>query len=268
MPPCTNRQGSPPGADHFVRLRAPAHSLNEIVERPALALGFPHDELGRVQFHHIELEPLATRRELNGQALGGGDEPKMLRQCQHRLAALKLAATTHVRPRFASLQRDIHDFPLGVGWMDLHKGFVARYCEVTIHLDIAIKLSGHAVGADALAVDADAALARAEDADAAFARADDANAAVARAEDSSADITRRLHAVGSVGGQGYDRWRPHHAGGKASGPLLGPTHCLLLSLPGPSREGGLACSTPLNSRMCPLTRAENHAKWPFLIIKL
>ncbi len=211
-------------------LRAPAHSLNEIVERPALALGFPHDELGRVQFHHIELEPLATRRELNGQVLGGGDEPKMLRQCQHRLAALKLAATTHVRPRFASLQRDIHDFPLGVGWMDLHKGFVARYCEVTIHLDIAIKLSGHAVGADALAVDADAALARAEDADAAFALAEDAaaavalavdaaaaladasdadeaaalandaDAAVARAEDANADITRGLHAVGSVGG--------------------------------------------------------------------
>src|SRR2546423_1692717 len=194
MPPCTNRQGSPLGADHFVLLRAPAHSLNEIVERPALDLDFAHDELGRVSFDHVELEPLATRRELNGQALGGGDEPKMLRQCQHRLAALKLAATTHVRPRFASLQRDIHDFPLGVGWMRLHKGFVARYCEVAIHLDIAIKLSGHAVGADALAVEADAALARAEDADAAFARAEDADAAFALAENAAAALALAVDA--------------------------------------------------------------------------
>ncbi len=49
-------------------LIAPAHSADEIVERTALALGFPHDELCRVQFHHIELQPLATRRELDGQA--------------------------------------------------------------------------------------------------------------------------------------------------------------------------------------------------------
>src|SRR6266567_6192830 len=82
------RQGLPLGAYHFVLLIAPAHSLNEIIERPALALGFQRDELRRVQFHHVELQPLATRRELNGQAFGGGDEPEMLRQCQHRLAAL------------------------------------------------------------------------------------------------------------------------------------------------------------------------------------
>src|SRR5690348_18214024 len=78
MPACSDRQDSPLGADHFVLLKAPAHSVNEIVERPALALGFPHDELCRVQFHHVELQPLATRRKLNSQACVFGDEPKML----------------------------------------------------------------------------------------------------------------------------------------------------------------------------------------------
>jgi hypothetical protein len=66
--PITDRQELPLGADHFVRLRAPAHALNEIVEHPALPLRFPHDELRRVRFHQIELQPLATRCELNGQA--------------------------------------------------------------------------------------------------------------------------------------------------------------------------------------------------------
>src|SRR6266851_1985674 len=94
---------------------------------------------------------------MNGQAFAGGDESEMLRQCQHRLTALKLAAATHIRPRFASFQRDIHDFPVGIGRMPLHKGFVARYREVAIHLDIAIKLSGQAAGTRA--EDADAALA-------------------------------------------------------------------------------------------------------------
>lgn len=80
MEPRTNRQGLLLGADHFVLLIAPAHSLNEIVKRPALALGFPHNELRRVQFHYIELEPLAARRELNSQAFIGGDETEMLGQ--------------------------------------------------------------------------------------------------------------------------------------------------------------------------------------------
>src|SRR6266568_6651111 len=203
MPPCTDRQGSPLGADHFVLLKAPAHSLNEIVERPALALGFQHDELRRVQFHHVELQPLATRRELNGQAFGGGDEPEMLRQCQHRLAALKLAAATHIRPCLASLQCDIHDFLIGVGRMRLHKGFGARsrYREVAIHLDIAIKLSGKATVA--LAKDADAIIALAEDASAVDAEAPDANvvmagafnadATVARASDAGAPDTSAIH---------------------------------------------------------------------------
>jgi hypothetical protein len=48
MEPRTDQQGLPLGADHFVLLMAPTYSLNEIVERPALALSFPHDELGRV----------------------------------------------------------------------------------------------------------------------------------------------------------------------------------------------------------------------------
>src|SRR6266568_4274284 len=121
----------------------------------------------------------------------------MLRQCQHRLAALKLAAATHIRPRFASLQRDIHDFPLGVGRMRLHKGFGARYREVAMHLDIAIKLSGQTV--DALAVDADAAkaftpdagassVADAPDADVGGAAAPDADAAAAVADDALAAV--------------------------------------------------------------------------------
>jgi hypothetical protein len=64
----TDQQGLPLGADHFVLLIAHTDPVNEIVERPALALRFPHDELRRVQFHYIELQPLAARGELNGQA--------------------------------------------------------------------------------------------------------------------------------------------------------------------------------------------------------
>jgi len=185
--PAQIARGLPLGADHFVLLIAPTHSLNEIVERPALALGFPHDELCHVQFHYVELEPLATRRELNGQAFAGGDESEMLRQYQHRLAALKLAAATYIRPRFASLQRDIHDFLIGIGRMRLHKGFVARYREVAIHLGIAIKLSSKAV--DALAKDADAAVAEAPDAGAPAALAKDAGrAAVALAPADVGDV--------------------------------------------------------------------------------
>ncbi len=123
-------------------LIAPAHSADEIVEQAALALRFPHDELRCIQFHHIELQPLAARREMNGQAFGGGDELEMLRQRQHRFAALELAAATHIRPRFASLQRDIHDFPAGIGRMRLDKAFGARRREGAVHLDIAIKQSG------------------------------------------------------------------------------------------------------------------------------
>jgi hypothetical protein len=280
MPAYTDRQGLPLGADHFVLLKAPAYSLNEIVERPALALGFPHDELRRVQFHHVELQPLATRRELHGQAFSRGNKSEMLRQCQHCLAALKLAAATQVRPRFASLQRDIHDFPLGVGRMRLHKGFVARYREVALHLDIALKISSqaalaHAVdagaavadsahggtavagssdagaagaladdagAAGAVADDAVAAIALAEDADAAIALAEDADSTVADAMHAEAAITPGIHAVGPVGARGCDCWRPHHAAGKGSGPLWGHTHWLLLSLNVPSREVGIACS--------------------------
>src|SRR5438067_691159 len=109
----------------------------------------------------------------------------MLWQCQHRLAALKLAAATHIRPRFASLQRDIHDFPLGIGRMRLHKGFVPRDREVAIHLDIAIKLSGQA------------ATARAEDADAAHAVTANAGAALAPAEDADDSLAAAVDAVGT-----------------------------------------------------------------------
>src|SRR6266702_474990 len=124
----------------------------------------------------------------------------MLRQCQHRLAALKLAAATHIRPRFASFQRDIHDFRIGVGRMRLHKGFGARYREVAMHLDIALKLSGQA--SDALAEDAGAAIevdaeGDAPDADA-VALALDASAAAATAEDGVAAVTTGIHAFGSV----------------------------------------------------------------------
>ena len=177
-------------------LIAPAHSADEIVEPAALALGFPHDKLGRIQFYHVELQPLAARREMDGQVLVGSDEPEMLRHRQHRFAALELAAATHIRPRLASLQRDIHDFPAGVGRMRLHKGFGARRREVAIHLDRAIKPSGitpngvlamdasdaggsgaadasDAVAAAAFAVDGGAAITGAKDADAA--RAADGN---------------------------------------------------------------------------------------------
>src|SRR6266699_2933099 len=186
MPACTDRQGLPLGANHFVLLIAPAYSVNEVVERPALALGFPHDELRRVQFHYVELQPLATRRELHGQAFVGSDEPEVLRQCQHCLAALKLTAATQVRPRFAPLQRNIHDFPSRVGRMRLHKGFGARCREVALHLDIAKKPSGQA------------ALAGAFDADAGVAQAGDAGAAVAQAGDAGATCAPSVDAVAAL----------------------------------------------------------------------
>src|SRR6266699_389787 len=218
MPACTDRQGLPLGANHFVLLIAPAYSVNEVVERPALALGFPHDELRRVQFHYVELQPLATRRELHGQAFVGSDEPEVLRQCQHCLAALKLTAATQVRPRFAPLQRNIHDFPSRVGRMRLHKGFGARCREVALHLDIAKKPSGQAALAGAFdadagvalagdagaacapAVDAVAALALAEDADVAVAPADDADAALALAVDAGAAGAAALDAGALIAG--------------------------------------------------------------------
>src|SRR6266566_3069355 len=198
MPACTDRQGLPLGANHFVLLIAPAYSVNEVVERPALALGFPHDELRRVQFHYVELQPLATRRELHGQAFVGSDEPEVLRQCQHCLAALKLTAATQVRPRFAPLQRNIHDFPSRVGRMRLHKGFGARCREVALHLDIAKKPSGQAALAGAF--DADAGVAQAGDAGAAVAQADDADAALALAVDAGAAGAAALDAGALIAG--------------------------------------------------------------------
>jgi hypothetical protein len=198
MPASTDSQDLPLGADHLVLLIAPAHTVNEIVERPALALGFPHNELRRVQFYHVELQPLATRRELHGQAFRLGNKSEMLRQCQHCFAALKLAAATQVRPRFASLQRDIQDFPAGIGRMHLHKGFVARYREVALHLDIANKLPGQAKVA--LAEDADAAITLAEDAAVAVAPAGDAGAALAGAFDADAAVALARDAGAAVAG--------------------------------------------------------------------
>src|SRR6266566_669573 len=201
MPACTDRQGLPLGANHFVLLIAPAYSVNEVVERPALALGFPHDELRRVQFHYVELQPLATRRELHGQACVGSDEPEVLRQCQHCLAALKLTAATQVRPRFAPLQRNIHDFPSRVGRMRLHKGFGARCREVALHLDIAKKPSGQAALAGAF--DADAGVAQAGDAGAAVAQAGDAGATCAPSVDAVAALALAVDA-GAAGAAALD----------------------------------------------------------------
>ena len=183
-------------------LIAPTYSLNEIVERPALALSFPHDELRRVQFHHIELQPLAARCELNGQAFTGRDKSKMLRQGEHRLAALKLAAATHIRPGFASFQRDIHDFLIGVGRMRLHKGFGACCREVARHLDITIKPSGQAaltVSVDgdatgALAEDSGVALTESMDGDATSAPAEDASVALSLTEDADVTATESMDA--------------------------------------------------------------------------
>jgi hypothetical protein len=224
------------GADHLVLLIAAAHSADEIVEHPALALGFPHDELCGVQFRHIELQPLAAWRELHGQARGCGDEPEMFWQRQHRFAALELAAATRIRPCFASLQRDIHDFPAGIGRMSLDKVFGARSREVASHRNIAHKIArqaaaagsedavaaaagsrdaaaaaavaGHAtaavaetcnaVAAVAVAIDAAAAVAVASDAEAAVTAALDADTSVALAHD--ADATEAVNAITSLAG--------------------------------------------------------------------
>ena len=73
------RQSLPLRADHLVLCITPSHPVDEIVERPALALRFPRDELRRIKFHHVELQPGAARCKLNGQALMVGDESEMLR---------------------------------------------------------------------------------------------------------------------------------------------------------------------------------------------
>ena len=53
--PYMGRQGLPFRADHFVLCAPPSYPVDEIVERPALALRFPHNELRRIKFHYVEL---------------------------------------------------------------------------------------------------------------------------------------------------------------------------------------------------------------------
>src|SRR5260370_15277230 len=278
------RRPSPLRADHLVLFIAPAHTVDEIVERTTLALRFPHDDLCGIQFHHVELRPGATSSEMDGQTLGVCDKAEMLRQLQYRFAVDEVAGATHIRSRFASLQRDIHDFPPGVGRKSLDKVLGAAYHrEVASHRNIAQKMArqaaaagsedavaaaaagrdpsaaaavaGHAaaavaetcnaVAAVAVAIDAAAAVAVASDADAAvagavdtdaavtlasdadateavdaitsLAGAGDADTAVAVASDAEATVTGRIHAVGPGGAAGFNRGRPCHAAGKASG---------------------------------------------------
>jgi len=199
-----------------VLLIAPAHPVDEIVERTTLALRLPHDDLCRIQFHHVELKPGATSSEMDSQALGVCDETEMLRQLQHRFAVDELAGATHIRPRFASLQCHIHDFPAGVGRMSLDKVFGARSREVASHRNIAHKIArqaaaagsrdaaataavaGHATATAAVAGHATAAVAETCNAVAAVAVAIDAAAAVAVASDAEAAVTEALDADTSV----------------------------------------------------------------------
>src|SRR5260370_23778111 len=181
------RRPSPLRADHLVLFIAPAHTVDEIVERTTLALRFPHDDLCRIEFHLVELKPRATSSEMDGQTLGVCDKAEMLRQLQYRFAVDEVAGATHIRSRFASLQRDIHDFPAWVGRMSLDKVFSAAYHrEVASHRNIAHKMARQAAAAGS------------EDAVAAAAAGRDPSAAAAVAGHAAAAVAETCNAVSAV----------------------------------------------------------------------
>ena len=137
--------GVAPGPDDLVLLSAPAHPVNEVVEGPAPAVRVTHDELSRVQLHHVELEPMTTRSELHRQAGRVGDEPEVLGQVKHHLAGLQLAGASHIGPRFPSFQSRVDDLARRISRVRVHERFGPRDREVAVHPDVAHELAGDAL---------------------------------------------------------------------------------------------------------------------------